>query len=712
MNVNSMKQWKSLLVGLLAVVGMSACSDDAVEQGQVQPQGQGTPAYLTISFSTNGSAGTRSTSDTGAVNGDTDGDAEDSGHHNTGTAAENQVNQVLVVACPDANAPAADQTNVGFAKLYGLSSDVEAGVPGSDNNGKFFWVWEDKVSTSTTGTPIELAVGAYNIMVVVNPVVDLTGTGFTETDDLSEVQDLYNKILKEAYQPASTIYTGKYLAGSAEETGFMMANKAAAPITLTVNDTPDNPASLTVEVERTLSKITYRKGGLTDTGNNKTNVYEVEIETTAEAVIVDGALETAAATETTTATYAKKAFNQIRSNENGDYAYALYETAADGTYTLKGVYQETDKKVTVDGKELSIFEQLTLVTTKPTDGTTNYFIVKDTTKPEESITLVQDNIKRETYYVTLKGYTLVNLAQRVNYVRHTVTQSDAIGTPFGTLTGQNFLWTPDWVAKNAVVYNDNGEVTSNNFTNATWFHNTLDNVSAESKTMSIATDGSFVNGTAAATYYKAMPGTTNYATGEDAVTGAGSQHTDPLASIGDIMGYCLENSTDIEHQTHGLSTGISFVATVSKDQAGTQPVEALYKYNGRTYVSLSAIQVAYGATRFDADFATLIEKEKNNETITQADANKYDIVKYASNVCYYYTNEIKHFDNGNNATMGNMEFAIMRNNIYSICITNIDAIGDPYVDPVPGVDNETGKSALKLEVRILPWIVRYNDIDF
>lgn len=61
-----------------------------------------------------------------------------------------------------------------------------------------------------------------------------------------------------------------------------------------------------------------------------------------------------------------------------------------------------------------------------------------------------------------------------------------------------------------------------------------------------------------------------------------------------------------------------------------------------------------------------------------------------------------------------MEFAIMRNNIYSLAVTDINMIGDPFVDPTPNIPDEypDNKTALNVEVKILPWIVRYNDIEF
>ena len=60
-----------------------------------------------------------------------------------------------------------------------------------------------------------------------------------------------------------------------------------------------------------------------------------------------------------------------------------------------------------------------------------------------------------------------------------------------------------------------------------------------------------------------------------------------------------------------------------------------------------------------------------------------------------------------------MEFAIMRNNIYSLAVTDINIIGDPWVDPVPNIPDEHPKrNAVVVEAKIMPWIVRYHDIDF
>lgn len=286
------------------------------------------------------------------------------------------------------------------------------------------------------------------------------------------------------------------------------------------------------------------------------------------------------------------------------------------------------------------------------------------------------------------------------------------------MNGQNFLWTPYWADKNAIMFDEQNEPTdAGKWLPGTWYYNTLEEISAESKQMTIADDGTLKVGDDKAIYYKPMsdlfPDPDNVNNGNQTVIGNGTQHPEEgkdLPDIGNVMGYCLENSTDIAHQTHGLSTGISFVATVSKPDG--KPVDHLYKYGGHTYTSLENIQKAYG--NLAEGFQTLVDEEKEDPTTSFAkeDLAKYNIVKYESNVCYYFTNEIKHFDNGNNAVLGNMEYAIMRNNIYSLSVAHIDAVGDPFVDPTPGIPNETGKAALKLQVKIMPWVVRYNNFEF
>lgn len=81
---------------------------------------------------------------------------------------------------------------------------------------------------------------------------------------------------------------------------------------------------------------------------------------------------------------------------------------------------------------------------------------------------------------------------------------------------------------------------------------------------------------------------------------------------------------------------------------------------------------------------------------------------------YYYWN--RHNDNRMPGTMGPMEFAIVRNNVYKLAVTEIQKLGHPRIsnndpDPVdPDDPDEKGDVYLSVSVQVLPWVVRVNDI--
>lgn len=83
---------------------------------------------------------------------------------------------------------------------------------------------------------------------------------------------------------------------------------------------------------------------------------------------------------------------------------------------------------------------------------------------------------------------------------------------------------------------------------------------------------------------------------------------------------------------------------------------------------------------------------------------------------YYYKN--RHNDNGDNGTMGTMEFATVRNNVYKLAVTKINALGHPRIPendpdaPAPGTPDETDDLYITVTCRVLPWVVRLNNIEF
>ena len=85
--------------------------------------------------------------------------------------------------------------------------------------------------------------------------------------------------------------------------------------------------------------------------------------------------------------------------------------------------------------------------------------------------------------------------------------------------------------------------------------------------------------------------------------------------------------------------------------------------------------------------------------------------------CYYfYWNQ--HNNNDNPGVMGEMEFAVVRNNVYKLAVTKIDRLGHPRLsenDPDPSDPDdpdEKGDVYITVSVEPLPWVVRENNIEF
>ena len=68
--------------------------------------------------------------------------------------------------------------------------------------------------------------------------------------------------------------------------------------------------------------------------------------------------------------------------------------------------------------------------------------------------------------------------------------------------------------------------------------------------------------------------------------------------------------------------------------------------------------------------------------------------------------------------MAPMEFAVVRNNVYKLAVTNISRLGHPRIsdndpdNPGPDTPDERGDIYLTVSVDVLPWVVRVNNIDF
>lgn len=105
----------------------------------------------------------------------------------------------------------------------------------------------------------------------------------------------------------------------------------------------------------------------------------------------------------------------------------------------------------------------------------------------------------------------------------------------------------------------------------------------------------------------------------------------------------------------------------------------------------------------------------NNFTLYKA-SNEADGEGWGYYCYYFYWN--RHNDNKKSGEMGPMEFATVRNNVYKLAVKNINSFGHPRVtvyDPEPekpGDDDEKRLRYFQVQVEVLPWVVRVNDISF
>lgn len=138
-----------------------------------------------------------------------------------------------------------------------------------------------------------------------------------------------------------------------------------------------------------------------------------------------------------------------------------------------------------------------------------------------------------------------------------------------------------------------------------------------------------------------------------------------------------------------------------ENQDETSPNFLWHKWDdgGKTDVDLLAFKAA--ATQ-------------NGITLYQSSEDEKDGWGY---YCYYfYWN--RHNDNDKPGIMGEMEFAVVRNNVYKLAVTGISRLGHPRLsindpDPVdPEEPDETGNVYISVAVEVLPWVVRVNDIEF
>lgn len=202
-----------------------------------------------------------------------------------------------------------------------------------------------------------------------------------------------------------------------------------------------------------------------------------------------------------------------------------------------------------------------------------------------------------------------------------------------------------------------------------------------------------------------------------------------------IWRYAIENTIPQdaegknELQKNGITTGIVFRAMIGRDSdsdvtwTGDEPI---YVFRNVLYGDWAAIKKAYNenklptAVRYAYEAVESGDYKKAEAGFTEYKRNT-DGNYYAY---YYYWN--RHNDNNKVPDMGPMEFAVVRNNVYKLSVDAIFRFGYPEgetpgsetpdeEEPIKDPDDpepDAPKVFLKVNVEVLPWVVRMNEIEF
>ncbi len=193
-----------------------------------------------------------------------------------------------------------------------------------------------------------------------------------------------------------------------------------------------------------------------------------------------------------------------------------------------------------------------------------------------------------------------------------------------------------------------------------------------------------------------------------------------------VWQYAKENTIPgAEVQDHGISTGVVFKGEITGAAVEAANGEMIYVFENVLYGNWAAVEAAANTDNAPATLVAAVNKIKAIETPAAADYAAAGFTGYNPDsegkyyAYYYYWN--RHNDNGDNTEMGPMEFAVVRNNVYKLCVDKIAKFGhpdptdpeNPDPDPVdPDDPDEEINYYFTVTVKVLPWVVRVNHIEF
>lgn len=180
-----------------------------------------------------------------------------------------------------------------------------------------------------------------------------------------------------------------------------------------------------------------------------------------------------------------------------------------------------------------------------------------------------------------------------------------------------------------------------------------------------------------------------------------------------FMRYCSENTIlGKDNQYRAYTTAIVFKGELyGKDLTDNNNPTTIYiredsNNDGKdeVYYSLKELNEALGK-----DGLSVLGSDPSDEALAAVGVRKLSKDK-EDKFSVYYTYWNRHNDNGDNNVMGPMEFAVVRNNVYKLEITSIKKLGHDTDKPI--IPDEDPKAYFTLDVKVLPWTVRVNEIEF
>lgn len=181
-------------------------------------------------------------------------------------------------------------------------------------------------------------------------------------------------------------------------------------------------------------------------------------------------------------------------------------------------------------------------------------------------------------------------------------------------------------------------------------------------------------------------------------------------------------------QRVGITTGVAFKGKFTPNDKNVWNGNVVYVYNNIVYGDFKALK-DYVATSPDTDVAKAFAKvstfnvadDKIDQvlqtnllsTLTSEQSNGFSAYVTDADGSYlmYYFYYNRHNSNGINTTLGTNEFGVVRNNVYKLRVSTVNSLGRP-TPPDPNTEDENEEAYFSVDVKVLPWVVRINDIEF